>query len=75
MAAQTGWGGRFLHELPARPTYLGDEYARILDTKWVAGVIRTSYDAKPQRTASSGQADFLRTQGGPQSEQGKGERS
>lgn len=54
-----GWV--LLVELPARPTYLGDEYTRILDTKRMAGVIRTSYNAKPQWATSPGQANFLGT--------------
>lgn len=39
--------------------YLGDEHARLLDTKRVAGVIGAPNDAEPQRAPGSRQADLL----------------
>lgn len=39
--------------------YLGDEHARLLDTKRVAGVVRAPDDAEPQWAPGSWEADLL----------------
>lgn len=52
------WAG-LLAEVPQGPLYLGDEHARLLDSKRVAGVVGAPDDAEPQRASCSWQADLL----------------
>lgn len=61
--APNAWPGPYCTGLSVDPPYLGDEHTRLLDSKWVAGVIRAPDDAESQGAPGSWQADLLGTEG------------
>lgn len=60
--APNAWPGPSRTGMSKGPPYLGNEHTRLLDSKRVAGVVRTSNDAESQGAPSSWQADLLGTE-------------